>query len=201
MLSVLGLPRWPTVTLTPVWGKRYSGRKLPECTLEINIDIMRRIATVDRGPDTTFRSWVHESLHGRLPYADHHKKEYDVWCGYEEGLVEALARLVVREHAGLNPIEPPEHDYFVTAYQTLSEAMDVGYESLLRALWTSPTGLVRNGLEDVIDSLRQVRSLPPLTHTQRITLAMTADRSFATANLGRTPNKTIMVTLWRGRSR
>ena len=158
-LDLLGLPRGPIDELAPAWGKRYAGRKLPDCTLQINIDIMRRMSAFERGPDTTFRTWVHESIHGRQPYADGHRQEYDAWSGYEEGLAEALSRLVVRKHAGLDPIEPRDYHYFLPAYQTLSEAMKIEYEALIRALWTRPAGPVAR--EEPLDRHRVRRGLPP----------------------------------------
>jgi len=200
-LDLLGLPRGPIDELAPAWGKRYAGRKLPDCTLQINIDIMRRMSAFERGPDTTFRTWVHESIHGRQPYADGHRQEYDAWSGYEEGLAEALSRLVVRKHAGLDPIEPRDYHYFLPAYQTLSEAMKIEYEALIRALWTRPAGRVRTGLVAAVDDLRRAQSLPPLTESQRVSIARAGDLSFATVNLSRAPTRTTMLTLWRGRSR
>jgi hypothetical protein len=200
-LNLLGLPRGPINNLEPVRDRRYAGRKLPSCTLQINVDVMRRMSAFERGPDTTFRTWVHESIHGRHSFADSHQQEYSSWSGYEEGLAEALARLVVRGHAGLDPIEPRDYDYFLAAYQTLSESMNIECETLLRTLWELPTGRIRSGLVHVIDQLRRTQSLGPLSSVQRATVAIVADRSFATANLSRRPDQTTMLTLWRGRLR
>ena len=79
--------------------------------------------------------------------------------------------------------------------------MEIEYEALIRALWTRPAGRVRTGLVAAVDDLRRAQSLPPLTESQRVSIARAGDLSFATVNLSRAPTRTTMLTLWRGRSR
>jgi hypothetical protein len=74
---------------------------------------VRAIVDLARGPDSTIRTWVHESIHGRRSYADDHLAEYRTWSGYEEGLAEGLARIVTRGRAGLDPFQPT-YNYHVT---------------------------------------------------------------------------------------
>lgn len=199
-LALLGLPRGPIGQLIPAWVHHFAGRKSAECDLQISLPVMRSIASLDRGPDSLLRTWVHESLHGRQPYSDHHLAEYRTWSGYEEGMAEGLARIVVRGHAGLDPLQPT-YNYHVAVYGTLAEATEIDYELLLRTLWSQPAGRVRGALIDAIDINRRARSLPPLTFDQRHRLAELADIQFDSSNSTRNPSRQVILTLWRARLR
>jgi hypothetical protein len=195
-LRLLDLPRGRIGQLIPSASQSIAGRKIPECDLEIGMPTMRAISGSDRGSDTTFRTWVHESIHARHPYADGHLSEYRVWIGYEEGLAEGLARIVVRGRAGLDPFQPT-YNFHVAVYETLAEAAGVDYEDLLRLLWRQPAGRVRAGLVDAIDEGRRARSLPALTDDQRDKLMVAADRQFMSENSVREPSRQVMLILWR----
>jgi hypothetical protein len=199
-LNLLGLPRGPIRRLTPAWVHHFAGRKTPDCDLQISLTSMRSIAALERGPDSILRTWVHESIHGRQPYADTHLTEYRTWSGYEEGLAEGLARLVVRGHAGLDPLEPA-YNYHVAVYETLAEATGIEYESLLRTLWRQPAGGVREALLNAVDSGRRTQGLRSLTGNRRSQLAELADLLFRSANSARNPTPQVMLTLWRSRLR
>jgi hypothetical protein len=104
----------------------------------------------------------------------------------------------VRGRAGLDPIESDDYAYFIAAYQTLSEHAHIEYEDLLRTIWKQPAGRVRGVLVEAVDTLRQERSLPTLTATERTNIARTADRAFSLSNLGRRADRSVMLDLWRG---
>ena len=196
-LSLLDLPRGPITELTPLRDVSYGGRKAPDCRLEIGLREIRRIAGFDRGSDTVLRTWVHESIHGRQPYASSHIVEFRSWRGYEEGLAEGLARIVARDLAGLDPVQLT-YRYYVAAYETLCEASGVDHEGLLRALWRHPLGAVRQSFAATVDALRQGRSLPPLTQHQRGVLRTAADRQFGNDRIDHDPNRSTMLIVWRG---
>ena len=195
-LNLLGLPRGPVDGPIATATSAYAGIKRPACTLEISTTVMRANLTIARGSDTTLRTWVHESIHGRRPYADGHLAEYRPWSGYEEGLADGLARIIVRGRAGLDPSEPT-YRHPVMVYETLAAAADIDYEHLLRTLSRQPAGRVRGALLDAIDAGRRARSLPVLTDAQRSMLATIADTQFATTNSAREPSREVMLTLWR----
>lgn len=62
------------------------------------------------------KTWVHESIHARQLYVPGHTREYSQFSGYEEGLAEGLARLIVQGKAGM---VPPGQSYrwYVEAYR------------------------------------------------------------------------------------
>jgi hypothetical protein len=195
-LTLLGLPRGPVNGPFAVRTSAYAGIKRPECTLEISITSARAIVDLERGSDSMLRTWVHESIHGRRAYADDHLAEYRAWKGYEEGLAEGLARIVTRGRAGLDPFQPT-YQYHVAVYETLAEAADIEYETLLRTLWQQPIGRVRGALVDAVDAGRQARALPDLTEAQRAAIASVADSQFISTNENRVPSRQVIMRLWR----
>ena len=96
-LQALGLPRGDIRGLVRINATlRPYGEKKPDCELILSGWHIRRLVADTRGPDTTFRTWVHESLHARQPYSERYREEYGPFRG-EEGMVEGLARMLVRE--------------------------------------------------------------------------------------------------------
>ena len=75
-------------------GYGVRGRKRPDCIIEINETYIAEMLGSRGTPDGIFKTWVHESLHARLPFVDPEnlRGEYPIYQGYEEGLVEGLAR-------------------------------------------------------------------------------------------------------------
>ena len=183
-LQVVGFPRGPIRAImleSRPFGP--AGHKESDCTLVINAAHVAGLLGMPRGADTAFRTWTHESIHGRQPYANDYSHEYDRWPGYEEGLAEALARLVVREIAGLDPIQVT-YDYYVTTYRTIAHVARVDLQSLLRDLWISPLGRVRASLSDAIDDLRQQHGNARLTPRQHQDLRALADAMFGADRSG-----------------
>jgi hypothetical protein len=195
-LHLLALPRAPIRQVEIVAGPGPLGQKWPDCTLQLNGDRMRALLTVPRGPDTTFRTWVHESIHGRQPFTAPYRTEYAQTPGYEEGLAEGLARFVVREQGGLDPIQP-SYNYYVAAYRTAAQAVGIDAEQLWRLLFRAAPGTVRGDFTGAADALRQARSLAAFTAGQRRNLLVAADRMFGLDRLNAVPNEDAMIQMWR----
>jgi len=122
-LAALGLPRGLVVAVEiheviALW----SGRKVPDCRLLFNGPALRHMLYQERNPDDILRSWVHESLHGRLPFHAEAATEARLHTGYEEGMVEGLARYVVRDMAGLRPLER-SYRFYVAAFEALASLL------------------------------------------------------------------------------
>ena len=134
-LALLGLPRSPltTLTLRGQSGGTWLARKDPSCELQFDQQVLYQ-AVIRMGTiDDLVRTWVHESMHGRRPFAAGHQTEASHWRGYEEGLAEGLARIVTRDIAGMD-ISEDSFPYYVAVYHALGEAAGVDGELLLRAL-------------------------------------------------------------------
>ncbi len=121
-------------------------------------------ADLSRLPRTARRFWVHESLHARQPFAPDHAAEYRDFSGYEEGLVEGLARSLLRDQLGIREIAGTfEHP--VAAYRGLALVLRVDLEQLWRRLWQTPPGAVRAAFPDIVADLYQSETgaqlLPP----------------------------------------
>ncbi len=124
------------------------------------------------------------------------RAEYAAWRGYEEGLAEGLARLVVRDKAGMDPLEEGFNSY-VQAYRTLAGVARLEVETLWRAMWTVPPGQVRARFTTVLDELLQSAGAMALTASRHASVQRVADRLFSTSELHRTPSGDVMMMLWR----
>jgi hypothetical protein len=196
-LAALGLPRGPVrdVRVEPSVGLS-AGRKQPDCSLVFAAQVMREIVRVQRQPDDFFRTWVHESLHARQPYSSHAAIEYRQHRGYEEGMVEGLARLATRDKAGMRPLEL-SYAFYVGAYRTLAVVVGTDVERLWRGLWAYRTGEVRVAFGRVVDAAVQAATGRPMTPPQYARLQTAADRLFGTPRSGDRPNESALVALWR----
>jgi hypothetical protein len=146
--------------------------------------------------DDLVRTWTHESLHARQPFDLGAPEEVRLFQGYEEGLVELLARLVVRDMYGLHPLER-SYEYYVAAYETLAQVAQVSADALCRSLWLCPTGSVRRNFVDSLDSTRHERIGLLLSIGQRARLRAAADQVFATSRRGDVPGRDAMLAMWR----
>jgi hypothetical protein len=103
ILHHVGLPRGPQVRgpiVEPV-GHGWAGRKAPDCRLLIDTDEFHDLHGVIRA-DSLLKTWFHESIHGRQPFAPGSAEEWRLHRGFEEGLAEGLARSLSQE-LGLQP--------------------------------------------------------------------------------------------------
>lgn len=196
-LRVLGLPRGPVQGSVQVMaGHGPQGLKEPDCTLRLWGEHIRSLTLHPRGPDTTFKTWLHESLHTRQPYSDNYANEYRHHRGFEEGMVEGLALHLVRDKARMDPLAETYRAY-VAAYNTLARVVGVNAEHLRRALWSYPAGQVRGALVPTLDTLRREVTGQPLTSVQRQRIRGMADRMFSSDRLWDRPDERAMIAVWR----
>lgn len=135
-------------------------------------------------PDTPIRTWVHESLHGRKEFDRHFDREYRKYNGYEEGMVEGLARIITKNKAGMDPATP-SYNFYAHAYAALAAELGVSHEELLKELWRYRPGLIRETFVGEIGILYERKRLEPLTDAQRSQLQTAADRLFRKQNVMR----------------
>jgi hypothetical protein len=197
-LEALGYPRGRVrgVVIDDAGRLGPTGRKTVDCTLVIYGDRLRQILGDERGPDAVFKTWVHESIHARQPYAPGHHREYGQFPGYEEGLAEGLAGLIVREKAGM---VPPGQSYrwYVAAYRGAATVFRIDVVALWGRLWERPLGEARAAFVDAVDLLRQQGGAAALTPPQRVNLQVMGDRVFSSARTNDPPNERAIMDLWR----
>jgi len=157
---------------------------------------MRETVRVRRQADDSFRTWVHESLHARQPYGARALGEIRTHQGYEEGMVEGLARLATRVKAGMRPREA-SYDYYVVAYRALAASAGVDVEALWRGLWQHAPGEVREAFVRVVDTLRAGTVGEVLLPVQRGRLLAVADQLFASARKNDPPAAGAAAALWK----
>lgn len=192
-----GLPRGPVLSVAIVPGlPLWAGRKLPSCHLFLSGERMREMVRVRHESDDVIRTWVHESLHARQPYSPAAETEIRPYQGYEEGMVEGLARLVTRDLAGMHPLEL-SYAYYVAAYEGLADAVGVDVEVVWRSLWLYRTGEVRAVFADVVDQLRRQAGRQPLTEAQRTRVLGAGDTLFASTRRLSPPARGAAAALWR----
>jgi hypothetical protein len=189
-LAALGLPRGPvqSVRIEQQW-QGWRGRKRPDCLLLISGEDIRD--AVRRGrPDTIVRTWVHESLHARQPFAATAHTEYAAFRGYEEGLVESLTRNVL-DRAGID-IPVAAFEYYVEAYRALAAELDTDADDLCRKLWQLGPGHVRSGLLHIIEATANNRFRFSGPRFMRI-----ADQLMSSTRRNDEPDLHILRTTWR----
>lgn len=149
VLKTSGFPRGPVSGLRLVesinGGK---ARKTKECVLEFSVADMRAFVDELNQPDDVVRSWIHESVHARQFFAPNADDEYHSFPGVEEGLVENVTMIVVRE-TGIRPLDLPR-TRFTVAYQILAEIIGIPTERLVRELFKARTGEVSQMLPSVV---------------------------------------------------
>ena len=197
-LSAFGLPRGPVGELIMNdFGGYFLAQKLPECPIRFDRSLLQR-AVEDLGMvDDVIRTWVHESLHARRNFADEHEWVARHWAGYEEGLVEGLARIVCRDIAGMS-VSEDAYAHYVAAHRALSEVLEVPAERLLRDLWEAAPGDVRGAFVDTVDRLWRELQRAPLARGQRQLVRSLGDRMFHTDRRRDPPGDVqIYVRTWR----
>ena len=195
-LAALGLPRGP-VRDVRIESMRpgLNGQKLRDCTIVLVAEYLAAFLR-DRGEaDPVFRTWLHESLHARQPYAPGASAEYRVFRGYEEGLVEGLTQVVLAA-AGIAVAGAPFSAY-VAAYRALADTLGIEPEVLLRALWRYPAGEVRQHLPHAVAGLREQALGAATPAAAYARLQAIGDRLFAAGRESHAPSPAALVTLWR----
>jgi hypothetical protein len=195
-LAAVGLPRGPVQAVLIEESGGWAGQKLPSCVLRFGGHAFGLILRVDDRPDAIFKTWVHESLHGRQPYSPGARAEYSLRRGYEEGLVEGLARLLTRDGAGMD-IPETSYNYYVVGYQTLAAVADVDLEQLWRVLWQQPAGRVRTVFARTVADLRRERRGQALTPNQAARLRSVGDQVFQTQRQNAVPSEPALNAVWR----
>jgi hypothetical protein len=187
-LQILGLPRGAVRRVRVEDAhSRWFGHKDPDCSLLLAGDGMRHMRRVRRRPDSTFRTWVHESLHARQPFSAHAIAEYRAFRGFEEGMVEGLTRHVTRDRAGMS-LPDMSYDYYVQAYQTLAPELGIAVEQLWRELWQHPTGAVRSAFGGTVETVYRSTTGQAVTASQRARLRGVADQLFSAARSNDRPD-------------
>lgn len=175
----LGLPRQGVTTLRfDAYPQLWAGHKHPACTLEINA---RRVdATLAAGAsDDLVRTWVHESVHGRLPRQPGWQREAVATPGAEEGLAEGLARLICVAQPGL-AVRTGTFDRYVAAYEVMAEDLGLPVEALWRTLYSVPPGGVAAAFLTIVAGLVDEWTGIPLPEARRRRLARFVPAAFTT---------------------
>jgi hypothetical protein len=182
-LAALGFPRAGVerVHVADV-GRGWRGRKHPSCVLELDLFVIEQDLRLGQS-DVVFRTWVHESVHGRAPFAGPFEAGRR---GYEEGLVEGITEHVVGGLAGVE-VGSPGYTYYVAAYRALAVTIGVEAESLWHELWHHPTGRVRWALPGVVAAV---------TGRAAGRLLTMADQLFADQRAAWSPNPTELARSW-----
>jgi hypothetical protein len=173
----------------------WAGRKDPACTLFLSATALRRNLRLAQ-PNAVFRTWIHESLHARQPYAAGYAEEYRRTPGYEEGLVEGLSRELLLAVGGFVDVGG-SFDYYVTAWQTLARLMSVPVYAVWQRLWTEPPGRVRANFAAAVNDLQQRQGKPVVSGVGLARLAAIADTLFSPARARAVPDTMMIERTWR----
>jgi hypothetical protein len=197
-LQALSLPRGPIREVRiESRGRGWLGHKDADCSLVLDAERMSAVIRDLQRPDTVFRTWVHESLHARQPFAPSVGQEQRRFRGFEEGMVEGLARLVTLENARMTPLAS-SYDYYVGAYRSLADVLAINLEQFWRALWRSPTGEVQTAFMSVLDALQRERSGRDLIEPQRSRVQALAQQVFRSERSADSRADDLTLTrLWR----
>jgi hypothetical protein len=195
-LQAAALPRGPVRAVRiEETARAWLGRKERDCTLLLAGDGLRWMVESQGQADRSFQTWVHESLHARQLHSVRAASEYRAHTGYEEGMVEGLARLVLSQMARM-PLLGGEFEYYVQGYQALAVATGVDVERIWRALWQYPPGAVRAEFPDVVASLAAGRGQARWESPRRRRLQAMADQIFGSSRARARPDTGILRTMW-----
>ncbi len=196
-LRALALPRGVIARIEVAdFGRGWAGRKLADCHLLFDRSVLARRLDAARYPDDTLRTWTHESLHARQSFTGEYARFAATTSGYEEGLAEALARLVLRAGNDMH-IRDESYAYFTGAYRALAVAVGVEEEALLRNLWRAAPGDVRAVFVDTVDDSRRAAGSPPFTTAERGRLQAIGDTLFATNRAALASDVRMLIQTWR----
>jgi hypothetical protein len=195
-LDLLKLPRGPgAIVQIGHYGRGWIGRVALDGGIRLDAEQVRHFVFEERQPDRIFHTWVHESLHARAPAAATRGAEAERWKGYEEGLVEGLARLVTASAAGVK-LTGTSYEFYVASYRALASAVGVDVENLWRELWSAKPGEVRAHFSAMVDLVRQRHGAAALDGDQRRRLGLVGDRVMATERANDDPSEIVLARLW-----
>jgi hypothetical protein len=196
ILDAIELPRGAHVRgpFIEAVGNGWAGRKAPDCRIVFDIDAFHSLEGVQRA-DSLLKTWFHESVHGRRPYAPGFAEEWRLYRGFEEGLAEGLAR-VIAHRLGLQPLLA-SYNYYVVAYQTLASVLDVPVDEIWRGLWEYSAGEVALGFSEVIAGIMVRYGMAPQSRFQRARLFARARNLFSTQNTVQSPDGHVLLDQWR----
>jgi hypothetical protein len=176
-MQIVGFPRGEIagVSIVPL-REGVRGRKRSTCTIEIDQGYITEMLGSRGTPDGIFKVWVHESLHARQPFATLRERfsEYPVYEGYEEGLVEGIARWMIHSLAGMEYVSA--YSRHVHAYESLAQVLEADITTIWRCLYRHPFGRVREAFPQEIGTLWYNRIRQGLAREQ---LQRIADRLFS----------------------
>lgn len=116
--------------------------------------------------------------------------------GFEEGMIEGLARLATGEWAAMQILEA-SYDYYVRAYEALARVLRIEVEQFWRALWIHPVGEVRLAFVGVVDVLRERAMGGGLSLSERSRLQGLADQIFSSGRSGLArPDEATLERTW-----
>jgi hypothetical protein len=132
---------------------KYNGQKRSTCDLLIGWEYLRRALVDFKTPGMIWKTWVHERIHARLPFAPDTGAEFASFNGYEDGFAEMLARFVTVEQARLT-IRTGSYDYYVQAYEMLVRAGGIDPQLLWAKLYQCQPGSIRKEFPRILGELR-----------------------------------------------
>jgi hypothetical protein len=195
-LHALGFRRNVRDVVIDDFGIGEAGYKHPDCTIHLAGNRLHEALVRERRPDKVFARWLHESLHGRLPFAPSAHEEYVSHRGYEEGLVEGLERLIAGGKAGMILYEE-DYTFYLAAYRALATAFDLDLEPLWRALWRYAPGAIRAAFADTVDASQRELGRGALSEVQRRRIEAVADQVFDSRRWNWRPDEAMLVATWR----
>jgi len=175
-LRALGYPRHPTA-IVRICEWEAPGRTTPSLEVRLGKWFLRRDLILRDDADRPLRTWVHESIHAREPWAPDWKGEFEVWPGYEEGLASGLAVLILHR-SGIAVEDNPSYSFYVDVYRELAARIGVEFETLLRKLWEYQPATIRRNFGRIVNSLYKQAGARSLSKTQLRRLRSAADAQF-----------------------
>jgi hypothetical protein len=196
ILATAGLPRGPiNGPIVDRFNRGWFGRKVEDCRLLIDVETFASWPD-EVQPDVLLKTWMHESLHARLPYSPGFSREWREAAGYEEGMVEGLAHLLAVDGLGLRSTVST-HRFYVTAYRSLAEVLRIDVERLWRALWGLPAGDLQPKFLPMVGRILREQRQQQLGSAQLARLAVLGARYFGTDRMHESPDEQVMMSMWR----
>jgi hypothetical protein len=197
LLAGVGLPRGEIRGIAIDWDLLDAhGAKTPSCLIRLGATYLSEALTEWDSPDEVMRTWIHESLHARQPFASHYRSELGPHKGYEEGLVIGLADAIARGLLGLE-IEAAEEEHYARAYRALAAVIKCDPVDLWAGLWQWPTGAIRGHFVDFLGTLWQTQAGQPLGSREREKLQPVADHLFGSYAAPRDLAEPQLMTMWQ----